>query len=86
MKDAIESIGHKLYKGKKSLAEIVSGAKKQSKLISEPKMAQMRRAMTIAVGGSNRQSPPTSKTKKEPNLANDIDREIEDALQKLDKK
>ena len=47
MKDSIDNPGSKLYKGKKSINEIVSGARKSQKLVAEPRAAAFKRSSTM---------------------------------------
>ena len=92
MKDSIDNAGSKLYKGKKSINEILSGASKSQKLVAEPRAAAFKRSSTMMP--SKMKSEAVSAKKQLPHMKSnvnqskmkelEIDAEIESALNRLD--
>ena len=93
MKDSIDNAGSKLYKGKKSLNEIISGAGKMQKLQSEPKAALFKRSSTIMPSSKSKSSNIDAKSPTAHNYSNinpnkikelELDAEIESAINQLE--
>ena len=55
MKDSIHTVGAKLYKGKRTLNEIIAGAKKLEKL--QTNNMSLKRATTMMPGAKNKKKP-----------------------------